>query len=140
MLRVAALIVLLVAALSRVVPPPVHEEYHGGQLQLSHVCNIYLGRAEINGIDANYYLAKVLTRLNRGLTCQKPVLVQAKESTQLHLTHNQALKPEGYELRVDQEGIHIAYSQYSGYVYALETFWQLVEDGGVKHCFIKDEP
>lgn len=51
-----------------------------------------------------------------------------------------SLKSEGYEIMVNEQGVKINYSDYSGYVYALESLSQVIKDGKLPFLYIQDEP
>jgi hypothetical protein len=69
-LKTTALLLILVGIQSLIFPPPVVELYSADFLTITNgVCNIYQAALQHQDIDSQYYLNKILKRLNNNLLC-----------------------------------------------------------------------
>jgi hexosaminidase len=139
-LRLGCLLVLLLAAQALIFPPPVVESYSNGHLELSHVCNLFQKPTTVDAINSQYYLNKILKRINSNSDCQRSLTYKKEIHTLITPTPAFHLKPEAYEIEVNAEGITINFGDYSGYVYALESLSQIIKDNRVPFVKIQDEP
>ena len=127
--KYAAALLLLLAATARVFPPPLTENYSEGTLAFGNPCNLFHMPSDNPIITEGYYFNKILKRLNKNLACNKPEAFLEKQHVKLTAAPKTTLKPESYELTIDEQGINIAFGDYSGYVYALESLSQIIKDG-----------
>lgn len=139
-LRVSCLLLLLLATQALIFPPPVEENYPKGHLELTHVCNLFQQPTEHEHINSQYYLNKILKRINGNSECQRSLTYKKDMHTLITPTPAFHLKPEAYEIEVNAEGIFISYGDYSGYVYALESLSQIIKKNRVPFANVKDQP
>lgn len=70
-LKLRCIALLLVAINCLIFPPPVHETYKAEHLTLSHVCNLFQSPTNVDDINSQYYLNKVLKRINSNTECPR---------------------------------------------------------------------
>jgi N-acetyl-beta-hexosaminidase len=51
-----------------------------------------------------------------------------------------SLKAEQYRIVASTGKITLSVSTLNGYIYAMETLFQLIDDGKLKECQLEDEP
>jgi len=69
LLKASALLLLLVSIQPLIYPPPVFEEYGTEFLTLNGICSIFQLPLQQEDIDSQYYLNKILKRLNSNMDC-----------------------------------------------------------------------
>lgn len=126
MWQAATLLAMLAMGVTCIVhPSPLHYQPEPGSLLLTDPCNIFHEITQNPIIDSHYYFSKVQDRLNGNIQCHKPLVFNPNVHTLLAVAQDQKIKKEAYRLIIDQRGITIEYADYSGYIYALETFYQI---------------
>jgi hexosaminidase len=139
-LKVRCLVLLIVAINCLIFPPPVQETYNPGHLLLTHACNLFQLPTELETINSQYYLHKILKRVNANTDCQRSLTFKKDIHTLITPVPTLHLKPEAYEIEINEFGIKISYSDYSGYVYALESLSQIIKGNSIPYAIIRDEP
>lgn len=139
-LKLACLIVLLLSTQALIFPPPVEETYIEGHLELAHVCNLFQQPSTLESINSQYYLQKILKRINGNSDCPRSLTFKKDIHTSLTAAPAPQLKAESYEIRVNAEGISISFGDYSGYVYALESLSQIIKKNRIPFVTVRDEP
>lgn len=81
-----------------------------------------------------------MRRINTNNECQRSLTFKKDIHTLITPVASFTLKPEAYEIHINENGIKIIYGDYSGYIYALESLSQIIKDNKVQHATIKDEP
>lgn len=139
-IRLGCLLILILAAQAAIFPPAVEEIYSEGFLELSHVCNLFQHPSTLDAINTQYYLRKVLKRVNGNTDCHRPLTFNKDVHTSLTATPGFHLKPEAYEIRVSADGVAISFGDYSGYVYALESLSQIIKKNRIPFVTVRDAP
>jgi len=98
-----------------------------------------------HGVDGRYYLNKILKRKNNNLHCAVDKTIIKEDNggmvdVRVVVDGEKVKNDEGYHLEVRRETPHvkITVKTYSGYVYALETLSQMIQDNRIQVGIIED--
>jgi len=91
-IKLTIIAVVICLALSKVFPPPVSEEYPGGELTLSSVCSLFHFPSEHLMIRDGYYFNKVLKRLNNNIECSRQLVFNEDNHVALKVSEMTEMK------------------------------------------------
>ncbi len=103
---------------------------------------------ENKGAEPRYYLNKILKRRNDNLHCTNDKILIAEDNEQsfidikVTIDDTKVTNNEGYILEIKSSAPHIMITikTYSGFIYALETLSQQINNNKIQLGTVEDEP
>lgn len=129
---------LLLSSVLTLFPLPKSVVYHSESPITANHCNLHLVHPNTAlGFDPTYYFDKLMKRefgQDVEFECN-PVQMMP-----ILITLDKSLPKEKYHVKVMKDHIVLEFSTQRGYIYSLETLFQVIDDGKAKLCTIVDEP